>query len=121
MKIDSALKCQFLITPNIKNGTNSRVGFFYKILDQGLFCSAYLDLPFLRTKSIIFFFFFFFFFWGFFLFHFFFFFFFLAVFVTAISFCMTHHHDLKYVTFYLGSAQNSNFYPTIFLYIYWLK
>ena len=50
-----------------------------------------------------------------------FFFFFLAVFVTAISFCMTHHHDLKYVAFYLGSAQNSNFYPTIFLYIYWLK
>ena len=49
------------------------------------------------------------------------FFFFLAVFVTAISFCMTHHHDLKYVTFYLGSAQNSNFYPTIFLYIHWLK
>ena len=51
-KIASALKRQFLTTPNIKYGTNCRARLFTKFSCEVLFCFAYLDKPFLRTNNI---------------------------------------------------------------------
>ena len=51
-KIASALKRQFLTTPNIKYGTNCRARLFTKFSCEVLFCFTYLDKPFLRTNNI---------------------------------------------------------------------
>ena len=81
------------------NSSKAEIVFTKYILVRG-FCFAYLDQPFMRTKHINF---------GF-----------LTVFSTSNLFVVWHLlwrycHDPKYAIFYVGSAENFNFFPRTFL------